>query len=171
MGNTSSIAMWVAFWSKSEEFCKLRVMTNWALHCLPAVSPATSNFMHWIKSVHPWKLTAGNQSHGSLVQMIFLFNWVNFRFHVKFQGCRWLQRKEPWTLCFSIQNSSKLVLKVSYTVNTKHHAHIFFLVPHHIFSVFSKFAFEPRRKTWPYFPWSTGCLIGILISWFIIIST
>ena len=36
--------------------------------------------------LHPGKLTFGTQSHGSLVQMIFIFNWVIFRFHINFQG-------------------------------------------------------------------------------------
>ena len=33
-----------------------------------------------VYSIHPGKLTAGTQSHGGLVQMIFLFNQVIFRF-------------------------------------------------------------------------------------------
>ena len=33
-----------------------------------------------------WKINMEAQ-HGGLVQMMFLFNWVIFRFHVNFKGC------------------------------------------------------------------------------------
>ena len=33
-------------------------------------------------SIHPWKLTAGAQSHGGGWKMIVLFNWVTFRFKI-----------------------------------------------------------------------------------------
>ncbi len=35
---------------------------------------------------HVGKLTAGTLTDGGLVQMLFLFNWVIFRFHVNFPG-------------------------------------------------------------------------------------
>ena len=37
--------------------------------------------------------------NGGLVQIIVLFNWVMFRFHVKFQGCNrnlWLKFPTQW---------------------------------------------------------------------------
>ena len=38
---------------------------------------------------HPRKWTAGTQSYGGGGKMIFLFNWVIFRFHVSFRGSIW----------------------------------------------------------------------------------
>ena len=37
--------------------------------------------------VHPWKLTWNPKME--VWKMIILFNWAVFRFHVKFQGCKW----------------------------------------------------------------------------------
>ena len=34
--------------------------------------------------IHPWKLTWNTRQ---VWKMMFLFNWVTFRFHVNFQGC------------------------------------------------------------------------------------
>ena len=41
-----------------------------------------------IRSHTPWKINMEPKNEG-LVQMIFLFKQVIFRFHVNFPGCRW----------------------------------------------------------------------------------
>ena len=38
----------------------------------------------------PGKFNILNPKNGGLVQIIFLFNWVIFRFHVDFKGCIWM---------------------------------------------------------------------------------
>ena len=38
-------------------------------------------------SIQPRKINGWNPKHGDLVQMMFLFNWIIFRFHVHFQRC------------------------------------------------------------------------------------
>ena len=40
----------------------------------------------WALRIHPWNIKM-ELKDGGLVQIIILFNWVIFRFHINFQGC------------------------------------------------------------------------------------
>ena len=56
-------------------------MKNWSSAFARKVSWCATQVL----GLHPGKLTDGTPSHGGLVQMIFLFNCMMFRFQVNFQ--------------------------------------------------------------------------------------
>ena len=59
------------------------------LYGWPPWMPLWLKGVNWgVQMVTPLNMKIFEPQNGGLVQMIFLFNWRIFRFHVKFQGCK-----------------------------------------------------------------------------------
>ncbi len=63
------------------------VWGNWKLMQAAWSLVIPSSFLYKWFQLHPAKWTAGSPKENEVWKMIFLFNWLMFRFHVNFPGC------------------------------------------------------------------------------------